>query len=240
MKPTRICKYILASSLWLVALCSAFAQQQEGVALDSVASDSTLVTAPKPTRAATKWLSGMSVSVNALGALLANLSSYGHYEASLRLNIRQTYFPIIEVGIGVCSRDQTSTQTNFETRAPYVRLGADLNLARDKRSGNRIFLGARYGFTHFKFDLTQAINDPIWGTHLPLDYRGQTSTAHWGELVFGLEAKIWKNFHIGWTARYHKRIAQLLPAFGQAWYVPGYGKNDTYAFGGSFNLIFDL
>lgn len=236
MKPQNIYKYLLASSLWLYILIPTLAQQPHEHTTDSTLSIKVGEAAPKP-----RWLSGMSLSVDILGSLLANVSSYGNYETALRLNLYQIYFPTIEVGVGVCNRHHETTQIHFKTRAPYLRLGADLNIARDKQSGNRIFLGLRYGVTSFTFDLTgPPVIDPIWQTRIPLDYRGQSSTMHWGEFVFGLEAKIWKNFHIGWSGRYRKRITQRLPAFGQAWYVPGYGKNSGHVFGGSFNLTFDL
>jgi hypothetical protein len=99
----------------------------------------------------------------------------------------------------------------------------------------------RFGFTSCKFDLQgDDQTDPVWGTVVPLDYKDKSTTVSWLELVFGLEAKIYKTFHIGWSARYKMRLSQKTPDIGAAWYVPGFGKNDTHNFGATFNLIFDI
>lgn len=239
MKLQNICRSILLSS-GLALSSSTLAQQPiDSFALRPMQPDSMAIQTYKGTKP--QWLSGMSLSVDLLGALLTQVSSYGNYEAALRLNLRQKYFSTMEAGVGLCDRTEETTKTRFKTRAPYFRVGVDLNLARDKQSGNRIFAGMRYGFSAFKFDFTGApVQDPVWHTSLPIHYPSQSSTAHWGELIFGLEAKIWRNFHLGWTGRYRKRLAQSSPDFGQAWYIPGYGKNADHTFGGTFNLIFDL
>lgn len=231
---------ILVSSLYFSPAVSASAQQvTDSVLAETVQMDTTHRAVRKAFPP--KWLSGMSISFDVLGAVLTHATSYGSYEAALRVNLRQKYFPTLEAGIGICKRDNATTGTHFETKAPYFRLGADVNLARDKQSGNRIFIGLRYGISSFKFDyIGTPVQDPVWSQSLPLSFTNQSSTAHWGEFVFGLETKIWKNLHLGWSARYRKRITQQAPAFGQPWYIPGYGKNAGHTFGGTFNLIFDL
>lgn len=238
MKLQNIYKSILLSSGLSLCISTMAQQPIDNLGVRQVQTDSVAL-AHNPTKAL--WLSGMSISVDLLGIVLSQVSSYGNYEAALRLNLQQKYFPTLEAGIGVCDRTEEATKTQFKTRAPYFRIGADLNLARNKQSGNRIFVGMRYGFSMFKFDFTgDPIQDPVWPTSLPMHYPSQSSTAHWGELIFGIEAKIWRNFHLGWTGRYRKRITQSTPTFGQAWYIPGYGKNSGHTFGGTFNLIFDL
>ena len=61
-----------------------------------------------------------------------------------------------------------------------------------------------------------------------------------GKSVFGVENKIWKIFHLGWTARYKNRISGKSASIGEPWYVPGFGKSGTTVIGGTFNLIFDI
>ena len=145
------------------------------------------------------------------------------------------------MGWGLSDKTDDVTRQHFKTNAPYFRIGCDYNVANDKLSGNRIFVGLRYAFTTFSYDLEgPAMNDPVWGRSLPYNFKGLNSRAQWGEVVFGLEAKIWKIFHLGWSFRYRKRFSQKATPAGQAWYIPGYGKNDGSAWGGTFNLIFDI
>ena len=87
-------------------------------------------------------LAGVSVSANLAGAFLNTFTSSGTYEGALRLNFRNKYFPIIELGIGAANQTSETTQLNYITRAPFGRIGLDYNLKRDKRSTNRIFVGA--------------------------------------------------------------------------------------------------
>lgn len=190
---------------------------------------------------APKW-AGLSVSVDAAGLLLAGVSAYGQIEGALRLNFYHKYFPVVEVGWGVSDHTDGTTDMRFKVNAaPYIRLGCDYNFARDWRSGNRVFGGVRLAYTTFDYDLEgSGVIDPVWGGHTPFTFSNVASNAFWGELVFGLEARIWKHFHIGWSARYRRRFHQKISVPGQSWYLPGYGKNDTHSWGGTFNLVFDI
>lgn len=99
---------------------------------------------------------GASVSVNLAGALLNTFTSSGSYEAALRLNLRNKYFPIIELGIGESNQSSETTLLHYSTRAPFARLGLDYNIKGDKRSTNRVFFGLRYGFSSFNYEIGRA------------------------------------------------------------------------------------
>ena len=45
---------------------------------------------------------GFTLSVDVFGPVSYAVSDYGTAEAALRLNLKNTYFPIIEVGYGKC------------------------------------------------------------------------------------------------------------------------------------------
>lgn len=184
---------------------------------------------------------GVSVSGDLCGALMAALGAYGQYEAAARVNMRGRYFPIFEAGIGVSNHTNETTDLHYKVHSPYFKLGMDYNVMKNLRSGNRIFVGLRYGFTSFKYDVDGPdMVDPTYGTVTPFDYDGLKGMNHWGEAVFGLEARVWGILHLGWSFRYKFRFANKESAVGSPWYVPGYGKNDTSCLGGSFNLVFDL
>ena len=187
-------------------------------------------------------LAGVSVSVNLAGAFLNTFTSSGTYEGALRLNFRNKYFPIVELGIGAANQTSETTQLHYTTRAPFGRIGLDYNLKRDKRSTNRVFVGARYGFSAFNYDLSGTpVQDTHWKTEAPFQFNNISDNAHWGELVFGLETSIWKFIHLGWSLRYQVRLYEHNTNIGRAWHVPGFGQNSENShFSGTFQLIFDL
>ena len=61
-----------------------------------------------------------------------------------------------------------------------------------------------------------------------------------GEIVFGIETRIWKIFHLGWNVRYKIRMSHSEAPQGSPWYVPGFGKYGNSCIGGTFNIIFDI
>ncbi len=184
---------------------------------------------------------GISVSADLAGATMAAFTPYGNYEAACRISLWHRYFPIVEIGLGTSNHTEESTQIHYKTNAPYFRIGADYNFSKNRRSGNRIFAGLRYGFTGYKYDVSgPTINDPTWGGSVPFDYSGVSVNAHWGEAVFGLEAKIIGILRLGWSLRYKVMLKQKNSEIGKSWYVPGYGRNKSGIFGGTFNIIFEL
>lgn len=187
------------------------------------------------------FFSGFSLSGDIVGAIMAAASSYGQYEGAFRVNLKEKFFPVFEAGWGVSDHTEETTGIHYETGAPFFRIGCDYNFMKNKTSGNRIFGGLRYAFTSFKYDVDgPPILDPVYGTETPFHHHDISSNAQWVEAVFGLEARIWKFFHLGWTFRYKFEVHKKTPAIGNAWYVPGYGKSGSTALGGTFNIVFDI
>lgn len=184
---------------------------------------------------------GFSISGDLCGAIMAAVSPYGQYEAAARANFKNRFFPTFEMGWGVSNHTDETTQLHYKTNAPYFRIGCDYNFANDASSGNRIFGGLRYAFTSFSYDLDgPAVTDPVWGTQTPFRFNGVSSGAQWGEVLFGLEAKVWGFFHLGWTFRYRFRFHVKNSSLGTPWYIPGYGKSEGHSIGGTFNIVFDI
>ena len=185
---------------------------------------------------------GLSLSADFAGAFLAVTRGVGNYEAALRLNLKNTYFPVVELGWGVCDQISDATQLHYKVHAPYGRIGVDYNVKKDKQSLNRVFVGLRYGYSNYVYDLySDGLVDMRWKTTVPFQYLAQSGSAHWGEAVFGLQTSLWKFVHLGWSVRYRLRIAEQQAAAGRAWYVPGLGRNIGGSnFAGTFQLVFDL
>lgn len=185
---------------------------------------------------------GVSVGVDVAGAVMAQVAKFGQYEVDARLNFKQRYFGAFEVGVGVSDHTNSRTDQHYKVNSPYFRVGADYNLAKNPVSGNRIYVGVRYGFSSFSYDLSgPSIIDESWGGAMPYQFNGLHSRMHWGEAVVGLEGRLWRFIHVGWTGRCKARFAQKKSPHGAAYYVPGYGDNsDKTCFGGSFSVIFDI
>lgn len=187
-------------------------------------------------------LMGGQAFFNLAGVVLWQASSYGEIEGGLRINMKGKYFPTIEAGLGLCDKTDEQTDLHCKANAPFLRLGCDYNFARNKAGHNRIYGGIRMAYTTYKYDLDgPTLHDPYWqDQQMPLHFSGLSSNALWAEFVFGIETKVWRNFHVGWTARYKNRIHQKENEVGQSFYIPGYGKNGGHRFTGTFNLVFDL
>ena len=186
-------------------------------------------------------LNGFAVSVNVAGPVILALSDYGEYEAAVRLNLHDQYFPTVEVGYGKAEHDDEVTGLYYKTQAPFFRIGCDLNLLKNKHSGNRLYAGLRYAFTSYKVDMARpTFEDPVWQWDTGFSISGMDCNQHWMEVVFGLDSKIWGPFHLGWSVRYKLRLAHNDGTAGNTWYVPGYGKYGDTRIGANFNVIIDI
>ena len=185
---------------------------------------------------------GFAVSFDLAGALQMTLSDHGQYEGALRLNLHDQYFPILEVGLGHANHEEDpNTGLSYKTTAPYFRLGADFNIMNNKHTGNRVFVGFRYAFSSYSVDIAHPVyEDPVWKWDTSLDLSGQSCRMHWGEVVFGLEGKVWGPLHVGWSGRYRIRFSHRDGSMGKTWYVPGYGMQDSSALGYTFYVALDI
>ena len=186
---------------------------------------------------------GVAIMVDIVGPVMYTMNAdFGSFEAAARVNLKHRYFPIFELGYGMSDYEDSETQNTYKVQAPYFRLGMDYNFFKNWRSGNRLFFGARYAFSSFKYDIAApALVDPVWNeAPFNFNYPNLSGNYHWGEVVFGIETSLRKTVHLGWNVRYKIRIAQKTQPLGSPWYVPGFGKSDTSCLGGGFNVIIDI
>jgi hypothetical protein len=184
---------------------------------------------------------GVAVSADMVGLLQKAVSSYGQYEAALRVNLKDKYFPVLELGYGMADATDYTTSMSYKTNAPYARIGVDFNLLRNKHDIYRAYAGFRYACTYYKFDIKgDGITDPVWGDEVPFSVTGVSANYHWLEGVFGVDAKIVGPLRLGWSVRYRFRVAHNDGDVGNTWYVPGYGKQGGTRLGGTFNIIFEI
>lgn len=184
---------------------------------------------------------GFAVSFDLVGAGMLALSDYGQYEAALRVNLHDEWFPIVEAGVGKATHDDEVTQLYYSTSAPYFKVGIDKNMLKDKHGPNRLYVGLRYGFTSYKIDLSRPdFPDPVWLWNTGFGVKDASCKYHWTEVVIGVDAKIFGPLHLGWSVRYKQRLAHSEEGeFGNPWYVPGFGTYNTNL-GATFNVIIDI
>ena len=184
---------------------------------------------------------GFAVSFDLVGAGMLALSDYGQYEAALRVNLHDEWFPIVEAGVGKATHDDEVTQLYYSTSAPYFKVGIDKNMLKDKHGPNRLYVGLRYGFTSYKIDLSRPdFPDPVWLWNTGFGVKDASCKYHWAEVVVGVDAKIFGPLHLGWSIRYKQRLAHSEEGeFGNPWYVPGFGTYNTNL-GATFNVIIDI
>jgi hypothetical protein len=185
---------------------------------------------------------GFAVSFDLAGFAQLQLGDYGQYEGALRLNLHDQYFPIVELGIGRANHDDDEvTGITYKTTAPYFRIGADVNIMNNKHTGNRVFVGLRYGFTSYKVDVSHPVfDDPVWKWDSTFELTDQHCNQQWAEVVFGLDGKLFGPLHLGWSGRYKFRISNNDASLGSAWYVPGYGIQDSSVLGYTFYIAIDI
>lgn len=187
--------------------------------------------------------SGYGIYTDLCGLAMAQFAKWGQYEVGAHFGIKGRFFPAVEVGIGQSDHTDVRSHLHYNVHSPYFRIGMDYNLNKNRTSRNRYYIGVRYAFSSFSYDLSGPdITDSNWNQTLPLDLQGVRGNAHWGELLFGIQTQIWKFINLGWTFRYRARFYEKMGPCGHAYYIPGYGTGgeSTSCLGGTFNLIFEL
>lgn len=184
---------------------------------------------------------GVAVSVDAVGLIQDATGDYGQYEGAVRVNLKDRYFPVIEVGYGKADKQNHNTGVHFKTSAPYGRIGCDFNIMKNKHDIYRVYAGGRYAFSSFKYDIEDiTVKDPIWGEEAAYGGKDLKCTYQWVEALMGIDAKIWGPLRLGWSIRYRSCVSKKHGDMGKPWYVPGYGKLGETPLGGTFNITLEL
>lgn len=228
MQTRRISRYISILVISLL-LCPSAVNAQAGKKKATAERDTTAL------------LKGFAVSADLAGAAMTVVSDYGQYEAALRINLKDRYFPIVELGLGRADHTDDGTNIHYKTSAPYARVGVDFNLLRNKHDIYRLYAGCRLAYTNFKYDVSAPdVTDPVWGGTTPYGGNGIKADYLWLEGAFGVDAKIWGPIHLGWSVRYRAKLSGDTGSLGNAWYVPGFGRSGGSRMGATFNLSIDI
>ena len=202
------------------------------------------MTQPMEEKNDSAFFQGVWVGVDVFGFLNQALGSdISTTEASIEVNLMNRFFPVVELGYGSMDTTDDETDIHFKTSAPFFRIGANYNVFYKKPHLPGYFtVGLRYGFTSFKYDIqAPELTDPTWGkAEVPFEYSGVKTKVGWLELVLGLKANVYKNFYMGFTARYRSRLSMTKHENSEPYYIPGYGRGKSSNFGLTYNLIYQL
>ena len=183
---------------------------------------------------------GAAAMVDLVGFVMKAAGSWANMEVAGRLNFKEKFFPIAELGIGTCNRDGKANSNNLSITAPYFRVGLDYNINK-KQNGNRFFAGVRYGFTSFSYDFDNPKQyDMLYKKLIPLHLKDMDGHAQWLELVIGYETKLWSFIRLGGNFRFRFKTVGDFDDRGEPWFVPGFGINETSAYAATVNLAFDF
>ena len=184
---------------------------------------------------------GCYLSVDAFGYIypLFVKDKYYSTEVSLSANLKNRFFPVVEVGVGYTDIVSQLYEIDYSTRAPYFRVGMDYNMQYKNNKPGYIYLGARVGYTAFEYNVdAPLLVDPVWGDEAPMVLTDMPCRAVWGEAVGGVRAEIAKNFCMGWSLRYKYLFYRGPVANGGPWYIPGFGTDKRTALGATYTLSY--
>ncbi len=194
----------------------------------------------------------IAVRVDLIGAIQMKYSDHGQWEAGMRINLKDRYFPAFEVGYGKADESEDYVEESWcKTKAPYFRIGCDMNILRDKHDIYKLFVGIRYGYTKYSYAMT--VGEPVSIDDDPDTEEDESSTTtsyyehdnlkatyHWFEGVVGIDAKVFGPLHLGWDVRYRHALANKHDSAGTPWYIPGFGDKKNAGFTATFNITISL
>lgn len=165
-------------------------------------------------------------------------------EVILQSNLKNRFFPTVEIGYGKTDAIHDTNELHYKTSAPYFRIGMDYNAFYLKPYlPGYLYAGLRFATTSFTYDIEGPnMQDPNYGgiIQTPYVFDGNKSKASWLEAVVGIKVKIYKGFCMGWAVRYKMRMSVTNAENSEPWYIPGFGKNASSSFNLNYNLIYNL
>lgn len=166
---------------------------------------------------------------------------FGLGDVWAEVSLHNRYFPFFAFGFGQISDTPINKNYTYNSpMAPYFKLGATYNLFYNSSPDYRLQAGLRYGFSAFKWNVTDVtVDEGYWGAPTSYKIPDQSCTAGYLEVVLALKVKIWRNISAGWTLVYHSLLHDSKSAYGNPMYIPGYGKRNG-AFTGNFSVCYTL
>lgn len=199
--------------------------EHDSLALDSIRRDSIAKIYPRYPK-----ITDITVGAN-VGDAVARLfgQHYSSFDFSLSVNMWNRVSPIVELGLGWAKATPEELNYTYKSKlAPYMKVGANYNLMFKSHPDYQFFVGARFGYSTFTYDLLNiTFTDGYWDESKQMDIRGLKSHAFWGEVTLGLKVKLWQRISAGWTVKYHNVFSYKKNDVGDPWFVPGFGSRTS-------------
>ncbi len=141
----------IATSLLLLLALSLHAQQTGGGRRLTKAQQEKL--RQKAIDDSIPFFRGVSIKGDLFGLVQRAVSDYGQYEVGVRVNLKDHYFPTVELGVGEADHSDDVTLIDYSTKAPYLKAGVDFNIMKNRHDISRVLGGLRAAYTSDKFDL---------------------------------------------------------------------------------------
>lgn len=188
------------------------------------------------------FFQGFRIDIDLVPVLTTLLSAGETYsfEGAVQTKILGKYFPVVEAGFAGAHKT-TFENVKFSTNGAFLRAGADFNVLKQKKSEkkftNYFLVGARLGFTTFGYDMNGiVITDDYWNESRTYNFDNQLAAKVWLELAASLRVEIFRNIYLGWTIRNKNMLTNDKEGKISPWYVPGFGKNASSAWGVNYAL----
>ena len=164
-------------------------------------------------------------------------------EIGIEVNLMNRFIPVVEIGYGSTNTIDEETDIHYKTSAPFFRVGMNYNFFFKKPYlPGFLYGGIRYGFSSFSYDVdAPTMTSPTFPyPEVPFVYEGIKTNVGWAELLAGIRVNVYKNFYMGWSVRYRKRLSIKKDEHSEPWYIPGFGKNGSTNLGVTYSLIYKL
>lgn len=163
---------------------------------------------------------------------VANLigQKYGNYEMSIDAGFYNRFYPVYEFGLSYANETPDGANYTYKVMPSfYNRIGLNYNILYNKDIPGLLFVGLRYGLSIANYEVTNITTSaPYWEETLTnLSIPKTTSIAHWGELLLGLQVKLYKGLMMGWSVRYKLLFAASQKGNATQWMIPGFGKSNS-------------
>lgn len=164
-------------------------------------------------------------------------TKYGLGEIAAEVNFHNRYIPVVEIGLGQASTTPEDNNYTYRTPvAPFFRIGMNYNFLYQSNPDYLIMAGFRYGFTPFRFEVTDISQQPgYWDEPLSYSLPSQSVTAGYFQILLALRVRVFGNVSLGWSVRYQSLLHDTDTPYGNAWYIPGYGPRNR-----SINATFSV
>lgn len=166
---------------------------------------------------------------------------YGVGSVWAELSLYNWLKPYVELGLGTADYLPKDESYHYKSGlAPYFKLGMNYNFLYRSETDYSAYAGLRFGFTSFSYEVVDVDSrNSYWNETAPLSVPSQEASISYLEVLFGLRVRVWRDISLGWELKMHRILRQGVHAYGNPWYIPGFGTKGS-TFSGAFSVSYTL